>query len=355
VTLYEQLAELPLEVEDVAFTNAEREVSSGFLRRSTIVRLRGGGEEGIGEDVTYDAALHLPLQQRGGSLELRGATTLDGFSQRLAGLDLFLGDPLERDVYRLYRRWAFESAALDLALRQRGTSLAALLGLEPRPVRFVVSLRLGEPPSLASVEQRLALYPWLRFKLDATPSWDEALCRRVAATGAVDSIDLKGAYRGTIVDAPADPALYRRVAECFPHAWIEDPDLDGPTADALAPYHDRITWDAVIHDVDDIRALPFPPRMVNVKPSRFGSLRALLAAYEHCGREGIAMYGGGQFELDCGRGQIQYLASLFHPDGPNDIAPAGYNEPEPRPGLPSSPLPPAPAALGFRWDTGTRG
>jgi hypothetical protein len=52
------------------------------------------------------------------------------------------------------------------------------------------------------------------------------------------------------------------------------------------------------------------------------------------------MYGGGQFELGPGRGQIQYLASLFHPDGSNDVAPGGYNEVEPRAGLPESPLEP---------------
>jgi hypothetical protein len=62
------------------------------------------------------------------------------------------------------------------------------------------------------------------------------------------------------------------------------------------------------------------------------------------------MYGGGQFELGPGRGHIQYLASLFHPDTPNDVAPGGYNDPEPVAGLPTSPLPPAPSAVGFRWD-----
>ena len=61
------------------------------------------------------------------------------------------------------------------------------------------------------------------------------------------------------------------------------------------------------------------------------------------------MYGGGQFELGPGRGQIQYLASLFHPDGPNDVAPGGFNEPEVPPGLPSSPLPVAVEPTGFRW------
>ena len=51
-----------------------------------------------------------------------------------------------------------------------------------------------------------------------------------------------------------------------------------------------------------------------------------------------------------GRGQIQVLASLFHPDTPNDTAPRGYNEAEPEAGLPVSPLEPRLTATGFRWD-----
>ena len=79
--------------------------------------------------------------------------------------------------------------------------------------------------------------------------------------------------------------------------------------------------------------------------------------YDHCEARGIEIYGGGQFELGPGRGQIQHLASLFHPDAPNDVAPKEYNDGGPRPGLPQSPLPPATRAfqiaeriyLGFRF------
>ncbi len=99
--------------------------------------------------------------------------------------------------------------------------------------------------------------------------------------------------------------------------------------------------------------------MVNIKPSRLGGLRPLLDAYEYCEERGIGMYGGGQFELGCGRGQIQYLASIFHPDTPNDVAPSGYNENDPSPDLPSSPLPVGRPAhrlsLGLPKVPGTRG
>jgi hypothetical protein len=61
------------------------------------------------------------------------------------------------------------------------------------------------------------------------------------------------------------------------------------------------------------------------------------------------MYGGGQFELGIGRGQIQLLAAVFHPDTPNDVAPAGYNLSPLDPELPESPLEPAAPSPGFRW------
>ena len=89
----------------------------------------------------------------------------------------------------------------------------------------------------------------------------------------------------------------------------------------LESHRERFSWDAPIHSVADIQALRYPPRMVNIKPSRLGGLRNLLDAFDYCAERGIGNYGGGQFELGVGRGQIQYLASLFHADAPNDVAP----------------------------------
>jgi L-alanine-DL-glutamate epimerase-like enolase superfamily enzyme len=325
-----------------------QDVSSDFTRRSTVIHLHGRGEEGVGEDVVYDAVDHEVAQQAGPSLPLCGAWTVRSFARHLASLDLFPRAP-QREVSRLYRTWAYESAALDLALRQSGEPLHAVLGREPRPVTFVVSLRLGEPPSLAPVARRLERYPTLRFKLDPTSSWDEDLIAELVGTGAVDSVDFKGLYEGSIVDQPADPLLYRRVVEAFPDAWLEDPKLT-PEIDALlAPHRGRVTWDADIHSIADIEALPFAPRMVNLKPSRLGGIEALFDAYDHTAARGIGAYGGGQFELGPGRGQIQYLASLFHPDTPNDTSPSGFHVIDPPPGLPTSPLAPAASPTGFRW------
>ena len=218
-------------------------------------------------------------------------------------------------------------------------------------MRFVVSLRLGEPPTLEPLRRRLDLYPELRFKLDPTSSWDDELIAELVATGAVDSVDFKGLYAGSVVDQPADPVALRARRRGVPGGVDR-----GPGADARRPtrcwraHRDRFSWDAPIHSIEDIEALPYPPRMVNIKPSRLGGLRNLLDAYDYCAERGIGNYGGGQFELGVGRGQNQYLASLFHADAPNDVAPDRLQPARrPRPGCPCSPLAPAPHATGFRW------
>jgi L-alanine-DL-glutamate epimerase-like enolase superfamily enzyme len=346
--LWEKIADLPLEIEDYALERLQRDVSSAFTRVSTVLRFRGDGHEGLGEDVSYEVEDQDALQAAGATQPLAGTWTLESFCDHLATLDLW-PEPARHDASVLYRVWAYESAALDLALRQAGLSLQEALGRDAHPLSFVVSLRLGEPATTAPLRARLDRYPGLRFKLDPTSSWNDALVAELVETGAVDTVDLKGLYKGSVVDNPADPALYRLVAEGFPDAWIEDPAITEETWPVLEPYQDRITWDGNIHSTEDIVSLPFPPHMVNVKPSRLGGLRPLFKAYEYCEDRGIAMYGGGQFELGVGRGQIQYLAAIFHPDGPNDVAPGGYNDVDPPADLPTSPLPVAASTTGFRW------
>jgi hypothetical protein len=335
-SLWTRLDQTPLEVERYELERLEQPVTRGFTRVSTVIHLHGGGQEGLGEDITWQSEHHDAEQAAGAVRALAGKWTLASFSDALA-------------IEHPHQRWAYESAALDLALRQAGTSFAEAVGREPRPLSFVISPGLGDPPTARTVLRWLELEPSHRFKLDPGANWSDELIAELAGTGAVVTADYK-AYYSADDGPPPDPELYRRVAEGFPEAYLEDPALTDETDAVLAPYRERVTWDAPIHSVADVEALAFPPRVLNSKPSRFGRLRDVLDFYAYCDEQGIALYGGGMFELGPGRGQIQYLASLFHPDGPNDVAPRAYNDPEPRPGLPGSPLEPAPAQSGFRWD-----
>jgi hypothetical protein len=333
-SLWKRFAALGVEIDRYELERLEKPVTRGFTRVTTVVHLHGGGEEGLGEDVTWYAEHHDREQAAGQVLPLAGTWTLESFSGALE-----LPDP--------HRRWAYESAALDLALRQAGQTLAEAVDREPRPVVFVISPGLGTPPSSAVVRRWLELEPSHRFKLDPGSDWTEELIAELAETGAVVTADYKGYY--TDQDPPPDADLYRRVAEGFPEAYLEDPALTDETELVLEPHRERVTWDAPIHSVADVETLMLPPSTLNSKPSRFGRLEELLAFYAYCDEHGIGLYGGGMFELGPGRGQVQYLASLFHPDGPNDVAPREYNDPEPRPGLPASPLEPMPDDAGFRW------
>jgi hypothetical protein len=334
VSLWGRLRGLGLAVDEFATERRSVDVSSQFTRVTTTVILSGDGAEGRGEDVTYTAADHDWFPK----LQPSGKTTLGAFSAQLDGLQLFDRAP-GMAASNDYRRWAFESAALDLALRQTGLALGDALEREYRPVRFVVSTRDG---AFGWLEHN----PELELKLDPSNEWDRPLMKRLAATGRVRVLDFKAYYTGTPVDVVPDPELYHAAVELFPDVVLEDASLEGECGEALAGQESRLSFDAPVHSVEDLRALPVQPGWLNVKPSRFGAVQRLLACIEFCQANGIRMYGGGQFELGVGRRHIQVLASLFYSDGPNDVAPSEYNTAGPRSGLPSSPLPP-PRAVGL--------
>ena len=347
-SLWPRLAELPLVVEACEYDRLNAVLAYEFERVTTQVRLTGAGAEGLGEDVSVFREDGSTLHEIRPALPLAGEWTLAGFCEHLATLELWREPPEWATAVR-FRNWAFESAALDLALRQAGRPLHEVLGLEPQPVRFVNSLGLGKDPSIEPVHRRLARSPGVRFKLDAEVTWPPALVDEVAATGAVDTIDFKGHY-GLEVETPeALGALYDHVLAAFPGAYLEDPHDRPDIAERLGDQLERVSYDAPIRSAEDIGETPLAARVVNVKPSRIGSLRALFEVYARCAREQRPMYGGGMGELGVGRGQIELLAALFHADAPNDVAPSAFNQDDPPGALPASPLAPRPDATGFRW------
>jgi len=348
VTLYDRLADLPLRIDSETRTRHERDTSSDFTRTTTVFELRGDGRVGRGEDVTYDAADHDALADVD-ALVPTGEFTFDEFSSALDDVALFPTKEPEQPSAHHYRRWGIESAALDLALRQADTDFASALGRDRDPVTFVVSTRLGDPPTIDRVTDILERHPDLGLKLDPTSDWDDDLVAALADTGAVRLLDLKGHYTGTTVDQPPDPALYERVVHGFPDAVIEDPALADGTRALVESVRDRVSWDAPITGVESVRDLPFEPRWLNVKPSRFGTVESLLETIEDARARDVTLYGGGQFELGVGREHIQTLAATFYPDAPNDVAPGGYNLPDLPEDLPGSPLTPGadPRGLSF--------
>ena len=183
-----------------------------------------------------------------------GDWTLDDLSERLE-----LARPRGLPPLGVRERRARPRAAAGAARRSAKRSAAST-----GPVRFVVSTR-------EDIERFLAVQPTLEFKVDPTSEWSRELIDELAATGRIRVTDLKGYYRGTAVDQPADPRLYRDVVEGFPDAVIEDAAFTDETRPILEAAADRLSFDAPIHSVEDVQALEVEPRWLNIKPSRFGT------------------------------------------------------------------------------------
>jgi len=50
VSTYDRVADLPLEIDSYALEPLEVQASEDFTRLSTVIRLQGGGHDGVGED-----------------------------------------------------------------------------------------------------------------------------------------------------------------------------------------------------------------------------------------------------------------------------------------------------------------
>jgi hypothetical protein len=341
VSHWETLAALPLEVEGYTLDvlKGEHTFRGGMESATVLVTLHGGGLSGAGEEPGAMPEHRDVYVNAGPYLELAGSWTLGSFCVHLATLDQWRAAPAPWEMMERWRNWSFESAALDLALQQAEMSLAGALGLQPRPLTFVNSLGLGDPPSADTILRRIELYPTVGFKLDAEAGWTSEIVDVLAGTGMVRTIDFKGRYGLEVPSLDALRAMYELVLAAFPEAIFEDPHEE---LESLIPAS-RLSFDAPVARVADVRT-----SIVNIKPMRVGSLEPLFSLYEHCAANGIAMYGGGMGERGIARGQIELLAMLFHPDTPNDVAPTPFNDPEPPPGLPQSPLVPGTPPAGFR-------
>ena len=250
--LWTAVKDLPIAIESSSF---EALVPTGPTGRedfsTTQLRLRGRGEEGIGEQVGLaDAQESL----RASDFPLIGTwATLEEFLAHLDAIEMW-PEPPEYELQRSWRRWTFESAAVDLALRQSSTGLPEVLARTPRPVRFVNSFGLGDPPDADKVAAGRAMHPTVGFKLDVVPSWTQGIMDRIAAVEGVTTIDFKGQYGLEVADDAALVAMYERTLATFDEVVFEDPhDLPAILA-LLTPIADRVSYDAPITSVESLDA-----------------------------------------------------------------------------------------------------
>ncbi|MBC8404415.1 MAG: hypothetical protein H8E15_04260 [Planctomycetes bacterium] len=203
-SLYARICQLPLSVESVTYEAKQMETGSGWMRSTTTVVLHGAGYDGRGEDVTYSNEEQQSFWDAAPEIPQATYANFEAYSRSLDALDPYLfATPPAQASARLYRRWAFESAGLDLALRQANTNLAELLALPYRPMRFVASTGLGNPPSTSPLQEKLAASPNLEFKIDYSEGFDDDFLKRLTAFK-IACIDFKGHYHGEFSGPPVD-------------------------------------------------------------------------------------------------------------------------------------------------------
>lgn len=362
--LLEAVLALPVAIERIATSQLQLAGATSFTRVATIVELGGAGRVGRGEDITWSPDMQATLPAAYAARDdLAGEWSIGSLAAHLdqTGFGAAGGHP--GDDKPGHHRWALESAALDLALRQQGTDLAGLLGESWHPPCVSLSMGLGTPPTADVARRWLEASPDATLKLDVSPEWSHALVAELAQLGsAVAVVDMKALYTGDWANNDYPPTLYEAIGHGLPDALIEDARLDHEVLDALDEEAlGRLAWDYPITGPEDVPGIEgstaafsdLRPAAINVKPSRFGSLERLLGTIIRCDDEGIPCYSGGQYELGIGRTQVQSIASLCFPDAPNDCAPARFHGASPDDeGLPFGRVQ-VPEHVGFGWDAPT--
>ena len=346
---FDAIADLPLEIEACEFEGLE--ITLGGVRTADHDRQAAAAAARRGSARTSSTTPSTTSPSRA-TARPRGSPaprTFAEFSDRSTAIDLFPAGPPERESLGrlpplgLRVGGARPGAAPGRDQPRRGARPRAAAG-ELRQLDAARRLATSERSSIEPLLPRLAVYPTLRFKLDPTNDWDDELIAALVETGAVDSLDLKGFYKGTPVDVETDPELYAKLIEAFPEAWLEDPDVTDETRPLLDPVSRaghlgradpldrRHRGDAVVAAEDGQRqALALRRPMRNL----FADLRLLRGArHRRLRRRPV-----GARRRAAARSSTSPRSSI--PTPPTTSPPAATTTPSRPPGLPTSPLEPA--------------
>ncbi|HEX8201308.1 MAG TPA: o-succinylbenzoate synthase, partial [Isosphaeraceae bacterium] len=229
-------------------------------------------------------------------------------------------------LYRLVKGNNFAKAGLEmacwdaLAIRE-GKPLADLLGGTRTEIHSGVSL--GIESQIERLDEAIDQYlgeGYRRIKLKIAPGDDVAVVRHVRARhpDILLQVDANSAY--TLEDVELLTAL-----DDFDLLLIEQPLGHDDIIDhaRLQPeLRTPICLDESIHSVDDARkALDLGAcRVINIKVSRLGGLRAARRVHDLCVARGVPVWCGGMHEFGIGRAANVALASLPGFALPGDVS-----------------------------------
>lgn len=214
-----------------------------------------------------------------------------------------------------------EEALWDIEARQKGLSLAQLLGGTRPRIASGVSVGIQDtlPELLGQVEGYLA-QGYCRVKVKIRPGWDVEVARALRQRWPAVSlmVDANSAY--TLADADRLAAL-----DDFDLLMIEQPlAYDDIYEHSLLQRRLRtsLCLDESIHTPAHARAaLELGScRIINIKPARVGGLAQARRIHDLCHERGSPVWCGGMLEVGIGRAHNVAIASLPGYSLPGDIS-----------------------------------
>jgi o-succinylbenzoate synthase len=298
----------------------ETSFGRSYDRTFVLVTLGDNGADGLGECVA-DANPFYSAETT--------TTAWHIIKQFIAPLVLGRSFAHPRDVYPALRpirghqmaKAAVEMAAWDLAARQAGVPLHALLGGTRTSIASGVSI--GIQDSLDQLAEKIEMERaagYRRIKIKIKPGWD---------VGAVEMIRARFGDIPLMVDANAaytleDSAHLARL-DPFDLMMIEQPlEYDDLRDHAALQRQIRtpICLDESIHTVRSAaEAIAIGAcRIINIKPGRVGGHAESVRLHDEAASHGIPVWHGGMLESGIGRAHNIHLSTLPNFTLPGDIA-----------------------------------
>jgi len=302
-------------------------ISSGTIaeRRVCLLELRAAdGTTGWSECVAGEQPNYSPE-----TIDTAWHAMREWLSRRVLGVE-FAGPgdvfaALDRNIRGHHMaKAAIEMGCWDVAARQRGLSLATLLGGTRDRVPTGISIGIQrDPEALVARAKQAVAQGYQKIKMKIEPGSDLAYVAAVReALGPALHLmaDANSAY--TLADAAHLKQLDR-----FGLIMIEQP-LDREDLVRHAKLQKLLTTpiclDESITSVDraaDMIELG-AGRIINIKPGRVGGFAVSKAIHDLCQRHGVPVWCGGMFESGVGRAHNVALASLPNFSLPGDVSPS---------------------------------
>ncbi len=298
----------------------ETSFGRSFRRDTIVVRVWADGVEGWGESPvedgpwysyeTVETAWHVQREFLVPMLLGQEVETATQVFDRLAGVR---GHNMAKT--------GLEEALWDVEARQKGVSVAQLLGGTRERVASGVSIGIQDTPEeLLERIEGFVKQGYRRVKIKIKPGWDVEIVRAVrrAFPDLPLMVDANSAY--TLADAEHLAAL-----DEFDLMMIEQPlAYDDIYEHSLLQRRLRtpLCLDESIHTPAQARAaLELGScRIINIKPGRVGGLMQARRIHDLCLERGVPVWCGGLLEVGIGRAHNVAIASLPGYTLPGDIS-----------------------------------